>query len=324
MKSMTCKICGGTVALDASGMIATCEFCGNRFLLDHEDTDYYQDLFSRMHAFFATPKSDQERKQQAELLWQRAKTRTFIRQDGTPIEIKHMYCYVDKDADVYVARRNIVFHFPKQGAEKSELFRRSISLLDYPSADVRNLEEFFPKISGGFILEDGSYLLVINKHEDEYPLRLFGTLSGRHVAWIISRMENLSCVLEFSSLAHPQINLDTLYINPYTHQASLYGNWWNAGSHNTLQPNSRKILSLQDNLIGLRETAAALLGFTECRQVTPSPDIPQALADFIKSTPCPTAYDDFALWDTMLMKAYGERKFIKMDVDDEVIYGQKG
>ena len=312
------------MALDASGMTATCEYCGNRFLLDHEDTDYYQDLFSRMHAFFATPKSDQERKQQAELLWQKAKTRTFIREDGVPIEIKHMYCYADKDADVYVARRNIVFHFPKHGAEKSELFRKNISFLDYPSADIRNLEEFFPKISGGFVLEDGSYLFVIGKNEDEYPLRLFGTLPGRHAAWIISRMENLCCVLEFSSLVHPQINPDTLYINPYTHQASLYGNWWNAGKHNSQQPGSYKQLQLRDNLIGLRETAASVLGCTERQQVKPSSDIPRALADFITASPCQTAYDDFAFWDDMLIKAYGERKFIRMDVDDETIYGKKG
>ncbi len=324
MKKMSCGTCGGTMRLDASGMTAICEFCGNRFLLEHEDTDYYQDLFARMHDFFASSESEQDRKQQAELLWQKAKTRVFIREDGVPIEIKHMYCYADKDADVYVARRNIAFHFPNHGAGKSELFRKNISLLDYPSADVRNLGEFFPEISGGFVLEDGSHLLVIRKNEDEYPLRLFGTLPGRHVAWLISRMENLCCVLEFSSLVHPQINPDTVYINPYTHQASLYGNWWNAGKHNTRLPGEDKYLQLSNNLIGLRETASFVLGYNERQKIIPSSDIPQALADFIKSKPCLTAYDDFAFWDDMLMKAYGERKFIRMDVDDEEIYGEKG
>ncbi len=312
------------MSLDASGMTAICTFCGSRFLLDHEDTDYYKTLFSRMNAFFASSKSDQERKQQAELMWENAKTRTFIREDGTPIEIKHMYCYCDKDADVYVARRNIVYHFHDRGAARMEQFRRNISLLDYPSADIRKLEDFFPKISGGFVLNDGSYLCVIQKSEDEYPLRLFGTLPGRHVAWIISRMENLCCVLEFSSLVHPQITPDTLYINPYTHQASLYGNWWNAGKHNTPSAETHRILQLQENLIGLRNTAAAALGYVDRNQVIVSEEIPQALADFLRASPEVTAYDDFAFWDDMLIKAYGERKFIKLDVDDQTLYGKKG
>lgn len=312
------------MALDASGMVAVCAFCGSRYLLDHEDTDYYNTLFSRMNAFFASSKSDRERKQQAELLWEKAKNRTFIREDGVPISVKYMYSYTEQDADVYVARRNIAFHFPKHGAELAERLRRNIGLLDYPSADVRQLEDFFPKISGGFVLDDGSYLCVIRKSEDEYPLRLFGTLLGRHAAWIISRMENLCCVLEFSSLVHPQINPDTLYINPYTHQASLYGAWWNAGKHNSIAPNRTHLLQLQENLIGLRETAAAVLGCKDRTQVRALQDIPTALAEFIQSSPKVTAYDDFTYWDDMLIKAYGERRFIRLDVNDEDIYTRKG
>ncbi len=320
MNRLNCSVCGGTLAIDASGLSATCQFCGGRFLLNHEDTDYYNRLYAQMNEFFAAPKSEQIRKQQAELLWQNAKMRTFTCEDGTPIEIKYMHHYIERDMDVYVARRNIVFHFIRNGIEKTEAFRKSISMLDYPSADIRNLQEYFPKISGGFLLDDGSYLCVITKSEDEYPLRLFGALPGRHVAWIVSRLENLCCVLEFSSLVHPEISLDTVYINPYTHQACLYGNWWSAGKHNTLALNNDVRLQLKDNLVGLRDTAAAALGYSNRDFIKPSKDLPQAFVDFLKSNPCVTAYDDFAYWDESMIKAYGERKFIKLDVDDQDIY----
>lgn len=322
MKSINCNHCGGILVLDASGLSATCQYCGSRFLLDHQDTDYYNRLYAQMNAFFSASKSDQDRKQQAEHLWEKARTRTFTQVDGTPIEIKYMHHYIDQDTDIYVARRNVIFHFLRNGIEKTEAFRRSISLLDYPSADTRNLQNFFPKISGGFALDDGSYLCVIAKSEDEYPLRLFGALPGRHVAWIISRLENLCCVLEFSALVHPKITLDSVYINPYTHQACLYGDWWSAGKPNTVVSNEQGRLQLRDNLMGLRNTAAATLGYSDRANIMPNADVPQALADFLKSTPSVTAYDDFALWDEMLIKAYGERKFIKMDVDDQDIYGR--
>ena len=52
-------------------------------------------------------------------------------------------------------------------------------------------------------------------------------------------------------------------------------------------------------------------------------DVPKALADFINSVPESNAYDDFAYWDDMLIKAYGERKFTTFSTDEEQIYGGK-
>ena len=68
------------------------------------------------------------------------------------------------------------------------------------------------------------------------------------------------------------------------------------------------------NLIGLRNTAKEILS---------DDDVPAALSEFIKSSPKEDAYEDFAYWDDMLIKAYGERKFINFNTDDEDVYGKK-
>ena len=77
-------------------------------------------------------------------------------------------------------------------------------------------------------------------------------------------------------------------------------------------------LSSSVNLTGLRKTAKVLL---ETEEITP--DTPEALLDFINSTPRIDAYEDFAYWDEMLIKAFGERKFIRMDKEDSDIYGKQ-
>jgi hypothetical protein len=77
------------------------------------------------------------------------------------------------------------------------------------------------------------------------------------------------------------------------------------------------------DLTGLRDTAAYLLGFDKRSQVKENSDIPKALAEFISGKPRDNAFDDFALWDEMLVKAYGERKFMKYVTDDEQIYSKK-
>ena len=168
------------------------------------------------------------------------------------------------------------------------------------------------------MLDDDTSLIVINKREEEYPLRLFGKLGGRHIAWIISRLENLCCVLEYNAVVHPEIDPDTVYINPNNHTACLYCNWWSVQQRNTRGDNGQ-LLTTADNLKGLRTTARSLL---ETEEVTP--DTPKALLDFIGSEPRFDAYEDFAYWDEMLIKAFGERKFIKMDTEDSDVYGKQG
>ena len=319
MKHLNCKNCGAPMLLDASGMTAVCHYCGTKYVLNHEDTDYFRGFYRRMTEFLSGGADEQARRLKADALWQDADEQAFECTDGSRIEIKYMYSYTLPGVEVYVARRNIIFHFLTDGAAGSERFRRAVSLLDYPSADTRSLQSFFPTISGGFELCDGTCVLVVSKDMDEYPLCLFGNLPGRHVAWIISRMENLCCVLEYNALVHPAINVNSLYINPYTHQASLYGGWWEADRRNTATRGG--VLKTEQNLTALRDTAANLLGYAKAGEVRVTDDVPKALADFINSKPRGNAYDDFAYWDEMLIKAYGERKFISMNADDEQIYG---
>lgn len=313
MKTLNCVNCGAPMTIDASAMTAVCRFCGSKSVLNREDTDYYLDFFRQMNDFLSLDKDEQIRREKADKIWENADEIIFECSDGRQIKINYLYSSAVNEADIYVARRNIIYHFKDKGAELSDRFRRVVSFIDYPSADTRNLSDFFPSITGGFALSDGSFILVVDKNEDEYPLRLFGKLTGRHVAWIISRLENLCCVLEFNGLVHPDINPDTLFINPYQHQVSLLGNWWNVSKKNSMSTDL-VLRKTSMNLIGLRNTAKEILA---------DDDVPAALSEFLMSNPKEDAYEDFAYWDEMLIKAYGERKFINFNTDDEDVYGKK-
>ena len=123
-------------------------------------------------------------------------------------------------------------------------------------------------------------------------------------------------------MAHPEITPDTVYINPYTHQASLYGAWWEAGKFNSYSYSKRLPLFGQVSLMGLRNTAAMALGCADVNHLG-GVNIPRDFANFLRSTPRVTAYDDFAYWDDQMIRAYGERKFVALETDDGTIYGRK-
>ena len=320
MKNLNCRNCGGPMVIAPSGTTAHCPYCRVDYVLDHSDTDYYREFYARMKGFFRLSADGQERRRRADELWAQAEQTQFECSDGKQINVTSLHRFSDRTASAYTARQSVIFRFENQQAENAEKFRKAVTMLDYPSADTRDLARFFPVISGGFALRDGSVLLAVKKSEDEYPLRLFGTLSGRHTAWLVGRMENLCCVLEYSSIVHPGFGIDTLYIDPYDHQASLYGGWWCAVRNHTAA--GGRVLTTRDNLKALRETAAKVLGFRSAADVKATDDIPKPFADFLRSEPESNAYDDFAKWDEVLIRSYGERKFITMDTDDGQIYGK--
>ena len=321
MKFLSCKNCGASMVIDTSGTTAVCPYCRTKSILDHSDTDYYLDFYEQMRGFFKLSKEGQERRIRSEELWNNASEEYFECKDGKQINVKSLNIYKNTEATVYTARQNVIFHFDKNKTINIDKFRKSVSSLDYPSADTKSLSDFFPVISGGFDLSDGSALLVIKKSEDEYPLRLFGSLSGRHVAWIISRLENLCCVLEYNSLVHTRLSIDNIYINPYDHTASLLGGWWHVVRNNTVIDG--KSFTSRHNLFSIRDIAAYLLGYERVSEVSETQDIPKPFADFLKGVPETNAYDDFSYWDKVLIESYGERKFLTMDTDDEEIYGKR-
>lgn len=321
MKFLECKSCGASMVIDPSGTTAHCPYCRSRYVLDHCDTDYYRDFYERMRGFLRLSKDGQERRVRADELWNSASEEVFECTDGRKIDVKSLNVYKDMDATVYTARQNIIFRFDPQNAAFTDKFRKAVSSLDYPSADTKTLSDFFPTISGGFGLTDGSALLAVKKSEDEYPLRLFGRLDGRQTAWIVSRLENLCCVLEYNSLVHTNFDIDDVYIDPYDHTASLYGSWWKVVPNNTTV--SGVTYTTCHNLVSLRSIAAQVLGFGSVGDVRETGDLPKPFADFLRSAPASNAYDDFAHWDEVLIQSYGERRFVTMDTDDEQIYGKR-
>ncbi len=75
-------------------------------------------------------------------------------------------------------------------------------------------------------------MVAIEKKPGVYPLRLLGILLDRHTAWVISRLENLCCLLSYSGIVLNGLTLDNLFVEPATHQIYLYGGWWFAGYQN--------------------------------------------------------------------------------------------
>lgn len=159
----------------------------------------------------------------------------------------------------------------------------------YPSADIKDLSRFLPNITYKAVLNDGRGIAVISKAENVYPLFLFENLKATTVAWMISRFENLGCLLEFNEMDFDTIRIEDIYINPKTHELFILDGWENvseSSDHNYLKD--------------IRLIAKDIMDISTANEMC---------MQFLNGEPAPTAYDDFGNWDEVIMKGFGGHNF---------------
>ncbi|MGN1019521.1 MAG: hypothetical protein ACI4O7_04030 [Aristaeellaceae bacterium] len=306
MISFKCQTCGGEMTVERTGDLV-CAYCGSKTVLTDRQLAEYRDFRQRMVDYLRNVSDDTPDTAQLDALWADADTTVFRTADGAAITARYLYTVQDAPAVMYLTRSAALYRFPKAERGKAALAEQWIGRLQYPAADVRNLPQYFPSVTGRFELEDGGILLAIAREEQLFPLSMFGALQPRHAAWVVSRMENICCVLEYSSLVHGGISPASVFINPVTHEAALLGGWWNAGFKRP--PSSATVNA---DLAAVRKTADAVLGPYRSQ-------VPQAFDHFLRDTPCTDAYDDFAHWDQVIHKSFGRRRFVKMDLNGNSI-----
>lgn len=315
MLSVKCRSCGGEMAVDSSGGLY-CGYCGAKYEFSDRDLTEYRAFRGKMLEYL---RAIHDRKTdgagQEDELWKNAETVTFKAKDGSNITVRYLYEQEDEGIRSYLTRKSALYVFPEGKSALAEQTLRNIRSLEFPPADVKGLSDAFPKLSGRYELADGGVLLAFERQDNLFPLAMFGSLRPEHVAWVISRMENICCVLQYSSLVHGAISEESLWINPISHHAVLMGHWWDAQSINaaagTLKGAVQSLLgvdSAKKDLKDLRKTANRVLGMKR-------EDAPQALTEFLAGSPAADAFADFEVWDQVIEKGFGGRRFAKMGID---------
>lgn len=296
MLGFVCEACGGDMKVHHTGEL-NCPYCGAKnFFTDKQLADY-KEFRLRMLEYLSAVAEDRKTPEGKAFVWNQAESIVLQDAEGTDITIQYIYHAKENGVDMYCANSNVIYVYSQGKTREADKAIKNFTGLTFPQADMRGLGRCFPKLAGDYKLKDGRRMLVYNKEEDFYPLALFGDLIPEHVEWIISRLENIACVLLYNEMRHGSISKNNVFINPRTHEAALYGGW--EGAHTG-------VASSEADLRAVRLVAGEMLG--EGYKNAPKP-----LIRFIESSPAPTAYEDFAAWDTVIETQLGGRHFTKFE-----------
>jgi len=221
-------------------------------------------------------------------LWEETGNVSFIMDNSKPLTIAYMDKYIYPGMECFLAKKSVVYVFDDE--KEADMFMKGLLSLTFPEADMK-LDRCFPMLTQRLHLKDGREVLVFVRKPYFYPVEVFAPLKAEHLAWVISRMENICCALEFSEISHGDISTASVFVNPVTHEGMLFGDYRNV-----------KRFSTQGDLKKIRETA---------KQVMERDSGPSELFAFLDSKPRANAYEDFEYWDTVIEKGFGGHKFVR-------------
>ena len=289
LMNITCDNCGAQYRISSRGEM-NCRFCGSKVYLNDKDFKNY--LKTRDEMLIKDKFNNDSIMTDGDVIgfYRDYSFKYSFDVDGNILVYDVSAIYNESNKDIYVGASNIIFAFNDEKDYNNYLNNRKIT---FPSADIKKLEKYLPKVVFNGQTKDGKYIVVLDKDENVYPLEIFNVgLNPRTTAWVISRLENLGCLLEFNNIGMDKLSIDDIFINPKTHELYLYGNWENVTG------------STKNYLKSIRSIA---------KSIPVNAVAPKMYDEFLDSEPENNAYDDFKKWDEVIVKGFGGHNFNKFD-----------
>lgn len=276
-----CDNCGAEYRINSRGEM-NCPFCGSKIYLNDKDFEEYLKVRDEMLTKDCINNDLVNTDGDVLGIWHEESSKLFTSKHGRTITIKYFF---SPEEDVYIGKEKIIYILDKN------IFKPVKDLL-FPSADIKNLQKYFPTIVNKVELDDGRVLIALDKPENVYPLFMFNNLDAKQVAWMISRMENLGCVFEFNEIGFEKVDINDFYINPKTHELYFLGKNWSTFAK----------IPTKKYLEDIRKVAA---------EVVNDSTVPELCREFLNTAPEADAYSDFHKWDNVIENGFNGHNFHK-------------
>lgn len=272
--------------------------------------------------------------------WEVPNAFMFQTVDGKKKRINYLKKVPFELGDMYIGNAMVTFAVNKAERALYDNARSIISGLKYPDDKMRDrLSRVLPQIKHQFETDD-KLIMSVAKNPDEILLadvlqHYKGKVDPRHAAWMISRLHNVSCYLEWAGLTHNALSTETCFVSPKDHRLNFLGGWWYAAKEGAklkaLPPKTVAVVSprLFDNPLAdkavdmalVRAVGREILGDASGRTLIGSKDIPKEMVSWLNGLGTGYPKEDFRIWsDDILTKSFGARRFVEMNLTPNDIY----
>lgn len=272
--------------------------------------------------------------------WERSNYIQFRNERGRTIKIHYLDSNSFEIGTYYITKHMVIYLISREREKYYKNAIKRIRELNY--ADKKMEHQFrrvLPELYDNYQIESGEYCIIIKKEEAHYPLKNVlqcypKGMNHRHVAWIISRLLNLACYLEYHHLVHNGIEVKNCYVSLKEHSIFLLGGWWYTTQEKEkmlgvskeiyeimpLGAKNKKCSNSMTDLESIKLIGRQLLGEPSPGKLSQNYDIPDAFREYLVRGSKESAFEEIRCWDETILHAYGKRKFCEIYLSKEKIY----
>jgi hypothetical protein len=266
----------------------------------------------------------------------------FKTTDGKRFNLKYRSTRSFELGDIYVGDTVVAYSLFKDNEDLFKNAHRVVKNFKFENAKMEaDIKKFLPEIVTE--IETLDRLVVLYKKTPDQLLlsdvldHFNGEVDPKHVAWMISRLYNLTCYLKYSGLVYAGITLDNCFVSPEFHSISLLGGWWyttKAGENLTALPglaveftpddvlNKQKANPLIDLLL-VKAAGRQLLGDVDGSKLLMK-GIPMPLVTWLRGLSTGDAFKEYEIWQKqVLIDSFGPRKYVELKLTADDLYGAK-
>lgn len=243
---------------------------------------------------------------------------------------------------MYVGQGRVIFEVNSEYADLAKHGVQLIKSMRFQDAGLKKEgARYLPsEVHFGETLDDGRFVYSIAKEPEQLCLadiltHFGGKLEPRVVAWIVSSLCNINCVLRYGvGLAHGDVSPTNYFVNVADHSGVLLGGWLFAQRVGApllaLPARSAALVPLPAHgkplastaLTGalVRATGRELLGSIHGSKLLMDPNVPPAVLNWLRSAATEYPAEDYRNWQAALHTAYGKRTFHKTALTAKDLY----
>lgn len=256
--------------------------------------------------------------------------RIFRTREGRSFRFAYLARHETDFGEILIGAHHIAHIVPR---DLGDLAQRALMFTPRFADDGmrEEMERFLPRRHATLDTAD-AVVFVETKTPDQILLRdllRLAPFDPRHAAWMVTRLVNLACWLQWSGTAHGAIGPDTLLISPEFHSVALTGPFLAARSfgkapialpERTLSICPRYAIDgtaaderLDPELV--RATIRECLGDSAGTRLAADPDFPKPFAAWLLTPARKGAQGDFPAWEQARDASFGARRFVQWDLD---------
>lgn len=149
-------------------------------------------------------------------------------------ELQNPVVFNNGIAMVYHTATKIALVYDKTYKKFYLNYLERVKNLQYKDSNMeKEFKRYFPKVLKSFETEDNKYVILLDKTSEVLNLGLIvksyankkENFPEKQAAWILNRLYNIVCYMDFYNIVSNGISLDNIWVSPEMHSVLLFNGW---------------------------------------------------------------------------------------------------